>query len=160
MYKPVAAILQKRISNTLDKHLQTTQYGFRKDKSPADAIHLVRRVVEYGESAQNQLHLLFLDWEKALDKVDRTQLFKSMERMRVDTKLVNLVKTLYRDTQFTAEIDGISSTLQTQETGIRQGCPLSPYLFLIVMTTMFHDVHQETDKYLPQQRVPGADFMK
>ena len=26
------------------------------------------------------------------------------------------------------------------------------------MTTMFHDVHQETGKYLSKQRVPGADF--
>ena len=158
LYKLFAAILQRRISKTLDKHLQTTQFGFRKDKSTADAIHLIRRVIEYGESTQNQLHLLLLDWEKAFDKVDRKQLLNSMIRMNVDPKLVNLVKSIYKDTKFTVEIDGESSTLHTQHTGIRQGCPLSPYLFLIVMTTMFHDVHKNLDNKLQTQRVPGAEF--
>ena len=78
--------------------------------------------------------------------------------MEVHPKLINLVKTLYTNTQFKVEIDGRASDWQTQSTGIRQGCPLSPYLFLIVMTTMFHDVHQETDRYLESHRVPGADF--
>ena len=35
--------------------------------------------------------------------------------------------------------------------------PIS-YLFLIVMTAMFYDVHQETDRHLKENRVPGADF--
>jgi len=158
LYKIFAAILQRRISRTLDRHLQKTQYGFRKDRSTADAIHLIRRVIEYGESTNNRLHLLLLDWEKAFDKVDREEMFNAMERMEVDAKLVSLVRTLYKNTKFKVEIDGRASDWQTQHTGIRQGCPLSPYLFLIVMTTMFYDVHQETDTYLSNQRVPGADF--
>ena len=92
-YKIFAATLQRRISNTLDRHLQKTQYGFRKDRSTADAIHLIRRVIEYGESTNNRLHLLLLDWEKAFDKLDREEMFNSMERMEINPKLINLVKT-------------------------------------------------------------------
>ena len=85
-------------------------------------------------------------------------MLNAMERIEINPKLKDLVKTLYKNTKFKVEIDGRTFDWQTQSTGIRQGCPLSPYLFLIVMTTMFHDVHQETDKYLENQRVPGADF--
>ena len=83
-YKIFAAILQRRISRTLDRHLQKTQYGFRKDRSIADAIHLIRRVIEYGESINNRLHLLLLDWEKAFDKVDIEEMFNAMERMEIN----------------------------------------------------------------------------
>ncbi len=40
MYKLIAAVMQRRIARGLDRHLQKTQFGFRKDKSTADAIHL------------------------------------------------------------------------------------------------------------------------
>ena len=70
LYKIIAAVMQTRISNTLDRHLQTKkkQFGFRKDNSTGDAIHLIRRIIEYGESTRNQLHLLLLDWERHLTK--------------------------------------------------------------------------------------------
>eukprot|EP00975_Prorocentrum_lima_P021662 4564070-Prorocentrum_lima.AAC.1 len=50
---------------------------------------------------------------------------------------------LYEQPPFFVELDGNTSTPQTQATGIRQGCPLSPYLFTMIMTAMFHDVHQQ-----------------
>ena len=59
-----------------------------------DAIHLIRGVLEYGESSRNYLYVVLLDWENAFDKVDRSQLFNSMKRMGVDQKLIDIVKFL------------------------------------------------------------------
>ena len=52
LYKLFAAILQRRIAARLDKHLQKTQFGFRRNKGTADAVYLVRRIAEFGEKQQ------------------------------------------------------------------------------------------------------------
>ncbi len=67
---------QKRIAAGTDRHLQSTQYGFRKDKSTSDAIYLIRRIAEYCIKARNKLALIFLDWEKAFDEIDRGRCLK------------------------------------------------------------------------------------
>ena len=45
-----------------------------------------------------------------------------------------------------------------QNTRIIQGCPLSPYLFLVVMTIIFEDIHHKIDGQMAIQRVPGTSF--
>ena len=76
----------------MDKHLQKTQYGFRRNRGTADAIQLVRRIAEYGEKTTNPLIMVLLDWEKAFDKVDREGLILAMDRLGVDDKLIRIVK--------------------------------------------------------------------
>ena len=104
--------------------------------------------------------MVLLDWEKAFDKIDRTKLFEALERMSVNKKIINIIKRLYKDTQLQVEIEGESSNWMRQETGIRQGCPLSPYLFIVVMTAMFADIKENHNlrMNLYKHRVPGADF--
>ena len=143
-YKIFTAILVERISEKLDKHLQKTQFGFRKNKSTANAIFLIRRLIDNAERSNKQeLHMLLLDWEKAFDKLTHKSLFVAMEKMNVDTKLINLVKMIYKQPEFMVESDGKQSNWKRQKSGIRQGCPMSPYLFLIAMTTIFDDIRHD-----------------
>lgn len=55
-------------------------------------------------------------------------------------------------------MDGKPSKWYEQETGIKQGCPLSPYLFLIVMTVLFSDIHHEDVVKITKQRIVGTWF--
>ena len=56
-----------------------------------------------------------------------------------------MIKQLYKNPTFSVIIDNIESSSYQQETGIRQGCPLSSYLFIIVMHALFKDVEQYMD---------------
>ena len=143
IYKIFTASIQKRIAAQIESFLQKTQYGFRKEKSTAHALHIIRRIMDVGYRAGQQLSLILLDWEKAFDTVDHEAMHRAFERMNIPEKYRNILKQIYKNPTFKIEIDGQSSEWKQQQTGIRQGCPLSPYLFLIVMTAMFYDIHDD-----------------
>ena len=77
--------------------------------------------------------------------------------MNVPSKMTDAIKDLYRQPSFRVSMEDIDAEWTPQETGIRQGCPLSPYLFLIVMNCLFHDVHQQDKLNLQHQRVTGMN---
>ena len=124
----------------------------------ADAIHCVRRIVDKGESTNTKTLMVLIDWEKAFDKVDQQGLFIALERVNMSQKIVNLIKAMYANPQFKVSVEDNTSGWYLLETGIRQGCPLSPYLFVILMSVMFHDIHAESNGSVEEERVKGADF--
>ena len=100
--------------------------------------------------------LVLLDREKAFDKVSHVGLFEALWRMNLPEKIVRLVEILYNQPEFHMEIDDVKSDWKTQKTGIRQGCPLSPYLFITLMTVMFHDIHEGDRLSMTEHRVTGT----
>lgn len=122
--------------------MQKTQYGFRKGKSTAQAIHCVRRAQDFAEKGGTKLSLVLLDWEKAFDKTLHEKLFEALERIGIDEHLMEITKSIYKKPKLKVRIGTLESEWHQQNTGIRQGCPLSPYLFLIVMAAMFYDIHR------------------
>ena len=74
-YKILAKIYQTRLSNAIDSQLHDTQFGFRKGRSTSEALFCVRRLQDLGEAGLEDIILIFLDWEKAFDKVSHTKPF-------------------------------------------------------------------------------------
>ena len=58
MCKIFASIILSRIEEKVDKHLQKTQYGFRKRRGTAQAIHCIRRIAEHGEQTMTKTLVL------------------------------------------------------------------------------------------------------
>ena len=83
----------------------------------------------------------------------------ALTRLNMPEKYLGVVQSLYNQPKFMVELDGVASSWKTQETGIRQGCPLSPYLFILVMTVIFADIHDEDKlRNLCRHRLAGATF--
>lgn len=138
-----------------------TQFGFRKRKSTADAIHIVRRIIDESVATNPdklKTYLLLLDWETAFDKVHHEAVFEALKRMKVPEVLITAIKSLYKEPQFMVEQHDIRSQWYCQQRGIRQGCPLSPYLFLVLVTVMFHDVYSEHELNTAIHRPMGIQY--
>jgi hypothetical protein len=75
----------------------------------------------------------FIDFKQAFDTVDRNVLWKILQQYGTPNKFVNIIKTLYGGCQAKVVHNGMMSDPITTEAGVRQGCILSPTLFLRVM---------------------------
>lgn len=157
VYKIYAAIIKRRLAEALEVVMQPTQFGFRADRSTIDALYIVRKLVTIGEGTQDPAYLLLLDWAKAFDKVKQDKLMEALWRMGAPPKLCRVIKSLYNHPTFCVEMDGYESKVYEQQTGIRQGRPLSPYLFLVVMTAMFHDIKADLP-HLADNRLQHIEF--
>ena len=87
-YKVFAYILKKQISDVIDGHLGNTQFGFRKSRSTIEPIFCVRRLADFAEQGNDPLWFIFLDWEKAFDKLDHEKMFASLSRLNIPDSII------------------------------------------------------------------------
>ena len=83
LYKIYASIIQSRLAEHIEEKIWKTQYGFRAKHSTCEALYICRRIQDFHEQSGEKLFLLFLDWEKAFDKVDQEQLIHAIRRLNV-----------------------------------------------------------------------------
>lgn len=139
LYKILASVIQCILADTIDESISNRQFGFRKKKSTSQPLFIARRLQDQAEQADDNLFLVFLDWEKAFDKIDKDMMVKALSRLGVPEKMQRMVAALYVDPQFRIRDREGKSTYRKQRAGIRQGCPLSPYLFVCLMTVISED---------------------
>ena len=103
--------------------------------------------------------MVFLDWEKAFDKVDQRAIKYALKKNNVHDKLINAVAQIYTKPELNITLEGYTSKWYPQLTGIRQRCPLSPYLFTVIMSVIFDDIHCDDPNSLAKYRMIGAGFV-
>jgi hypothetical protein len=85
-----------------------------------------------AEQTGQPLIFLKLDFYKAYDMVDWGFLFRAMAELGFLDEFIRWTKLLFSDAPASVKLNGASSPAFAIERGVRQGCPLAPYLFLIV----------------------------
>ncbi|KAK3528988.1 hypothetical protein QTP70_014117 [Hemibagrus guttatus] len=120
------------------------QYGFIPRKSTTDAIFALRILMEKYRDGQRELHCVFVDLEKAYDRVPREELWYCMRKSGVAEKYVRVVQDMYERSRTVVRCAVGQTEEFNVEVGLHQGSALSPFLFAIVMDQLSEEVRQES----------------
>ncbi|VDP50985.1 unnamed protein product [Schistosoma margrebowiei] len=102
-------------------------------RSCTNQISTLRIIVEQSIEWNSSPYINFIDYEKAFDSVDRTTLWKLLRHYGVPQKIVNIIQNSYDGLNYKIVYGGQLTNSFEVKTGVRQGCLLSPFLFLLVI---------------------------
>ena len=146
-YKIFASVLLERLRRGgAEQRLWGSQFGFRRGAGTEDAIHVARRRIEEAIACRGgELAFLALDWKAAFDSVSPDGLSRALLRFGVPQRFVEMIAAIYSDRRFIVSDCGACSEPKPQDSGISQGCPLSPFLFVVLMSVVMHDAKAQVN---------------
>ncbi|KAK3529062.1 hypothetical protein QTP70_015105 [Hemibagrus guttatus] len=100
--------------------------------------------MEKYRDGQRELHCVFVDLEKAYDRVPREELWYCMRKSGVAEKYVRVVQDMYERSRTVVRCAVGQTEEFNVEVGLHQGSALSPFLFAIVMDQLSEEVRQES----------------
>jgi hypothetical protein len=131
IYKILTKVLAGRLQTFLPSIIRPNQIGFVEGRSILDNIFMAQDSLSWAEESNQDLVLLLLDFEKAFDKIEWNFLFSAMDHIGFNNTWIKWVRTLYREASSAIKVNGVVGPTFQLARSVRQGCPLTPYLFII-----------------------------
>lgn len=124
-------IILNRINNYMTNkgYWSKNQNGFMKARRTEDNIFILHTIFQkYVKLGKQKIYTVFVDFKKYFDGIDRDCLFYKLIKYGITGKIYNMLKTAYTNPQFCVKTDYGLSKYFISQTGVKQGCVLSPLL--------------------------------
>ncbi|KAH9792802.1 reverse transcriptase domain-containing protein [Citrus sinensis] len=159
VYRIIAKALANRLKLILPQIISPTQSAFIPNRLITDNVIIgyeCLHKIRHSKGRKNGLVALKLDISKAYDRVEWSFLDQIMEKIGFSNKWRSLIMRCITTAQFSVIINGTPKGLILPERGLRQGCPLSPYLFIMCAEAFSNLLIQAERK----QQIRGLRFAK
>ncbi|KAF1324648.1 Rxlr effector protein, partial [Globisporangium splendens] len=147
-YKLFAKVLATRLQDILLWIIGEAQQGFVRDRLMENAILIMQAALDKayhnnGEGLDDAPGIAMLDFMKAYDTLDRDFLYLVLSKFGFGRQFVDLVRRMHSDTTAQYLVNGEVSREWEVKSGIRQGCPLAPLLFIVAAEILALAVQQD-----------------
>lgn len=149
--KIVTSMMANRISEAMEGNnlLVKEQGGFRKGEEAIAQFVTLAEIARRRRLKGDKTYVVFIDLLKAFDKVMHEALMEKMDALGFRGKFLNLLRSIYQTSKACIRVGEETTGFYDMLVGTRQGCPLSPILFILFINDLMD--------YLPQGvRIPGV----
>ena len=158
-YRPITVIislsglfsklLNSRLTEVVEVHrlLGEVQNGFRRERRTTDNSFILDSVLMKAKSANQDVHLCYIDISKAYDSVNRSILWNKLVKMGFGGEFLGCLKALYNGDSVDSVVNGISTRPVFLRRGLRQGCSLSPLLFALYICEIGSDLTNSSEGF-------------
>ena len=143
-YKIATKTIANRVKSVLTKIIDHSQTGFIKGRYIGENIRLIFEIIDSVEENKPGL-IFFSDFEKAFDSIDHSFMMNCLRHFNFGEEFIKWIQLFYRDANSCITNNGHLSNFFPIERGVRQGCPLSPYLFIICIELLSNKINISED---------------
>ena len=118
------------------------QAGCRKGHSTVDNVFIVHSIVQKYLFRHKKLYVLFVDFKKAFDSVNRQALWFILEQYGIGGKMLKLLKSMYESVRCCVRCQSETSAFFESCCGLKQGCKLSPLCFSYLVSYLTTEINK------------------
>ena len=131
-YKLFTKIIALRIQSAMDIVINPMQKGFLKGRNISELIRIIDDSLYIAQKYNKPGMMVSIDFKKAFDSISKSSILNSLQIFNFGPYITNMVSTLITNSESCVRNGGWHSSWFPCERGVRQGCCVSPYLFLLV----------------------------
>jgi len=143
-YKILSKVLANRLKAVIGLVVHTDQSCGIPGRSISDSVCLLRDIAAYVNDKDLPCVFLALDQEKAFDRVDHDFMVSILERLGFGPTFRQYIASLYSEVSSKVLVNGSLSSSIPVERGVRQGCPLSPLLYVLCIEPLAAAIRADT----------------